>query len=71
MEQETNGADDAATKAELLPSLTEQDSNLIDIINSMEADRKKFLAHVRSKISTKETAFEVSGLSNYGMKSLL
>lgn len=46
-------------EADILAGLKEQDSNLIDIINSMEADRKKFLAHVRTKISCKETEFEV------------
>lgn len=39
---------------------SEIDNNLIDIINSMEADRQKFIAHVRSKISNQETEFEVS-----------
>lgn len=39
---------------------SEIDSNLIDIINSMESDRQKFIAHVRSKISNQETEFEVS-----------
>lgn len=41
------------------PSPSEIDNNLIDIINSMEADRQKFLTHVRSKISNQETEFEV------------
>lgn len=41
-------------------SPSEIDSNLIDIINSMESDRQKFIAHVRSKISNQETEFEVS-----------
>lgn len=65
---------DEAAKAEVLEQLSmsptvelppqastnEIDSNLIDIINSMESDRQKFIAHVRSKISNQETEFEVS-----------
>lgn len=46
-------------------SATEMDSNLIDIINSMESDRQKFIAHVRSKISNQETEFEVSFCSSH------
>lgn len=40
-------------------NLSDVDNNLIDIINSMESDRQKFIAHVRTKISTQETEFEV------------
>lgn len=49
------------TESELLAEFRESEgqTDLIDIINSMEADRKKFLAHVRSKISCKESEFEV------------
>lgn len=42
--------------------VSEVDNNLIDIINSMESDRQKFIAHVRTKISTQETEFQVSAL---------
>lgn len=69
---------DEAAKAEVLDQLSmsptvelppqastnEIDSNLIDIINSMESDRQKFIAHVRSKISNQETEFEVSFVVN-------
>lgn len=65
---------DEAARAEVLEQLSirptveqppqaspgDVDSNLIDIINSMESDRQKFIAHVRSKISNQETEFEVS-----------
>lgn len=36
-----------------------EDANLVDIINSMEEDRKKFIAHVHNKIATQESDFEV------------
>lgn len=36
------------------------DTNLIDIINSMEEDRKKFIAHVHNKIASQDSEFEVS-----------
>lgn len=52
------------SESEMIAEFREQDSNLIDIINSMEADRNKFLAHVRTKISCKETEFEVY-IENY------
>lgn len=37
-----------------------QDTNLIDIINSMEEDRKKFIAHVHNKIASQDSEFEVT-----------
>lgn len=49
----------ASDEKDILSEFREQDSNLIEIINSMEADRQKFLLHVRTKISSKETEFEV------------
>lgn len=36
------------------------DANLIDIINSMEEDRKKFIAHVHNKIASQDSEFEVT-----------
>lgn len=40
-----------------LPKKTETD--LLEIVNSMEADRKKFIEHVRSKICNQEKEFKV------------
>lgn len=34
--------------------------NLLEIVNSMEADRKKFIDHVRTKISNQEKEFKVN-----------
>lgn len=39
------------------------DTNLIDIINSMEEDRKKFIAHVHNKIASQESEFEVEKIN--------
>lgn len=46
----------------------EMDNNLIDIINSMEADRQKFIAHVRTKISNQESEFEKTKSENARLK---
>lgn len=42
---------------------SEHDTNLIDIINSMEEDRKKFIAHVHNKIASQDSEFEVKSIS--------
>lgn len=41
---------------------SEHDTNLIDIINSMEEDRKKFIAHVHNKIASQDSEFEVKSI---------
>lgn len=53
VEPEVDGVPDAGS------ALSEQDTNLVDIINSMEADRKKFIAHVHTKIAKQDSEFEV------------
>lgn len=46
-----NGVEDKTVK--------KTEINLLEIVNTMEADRKKFIEHVRSKICNQEKEFKV------------
>ncbi len=58
---EENGDD----KTETVP-IKRTEINLLEIVNTMEADRKKFIEHVRSKICNQEKEFKVYVADNNG-----
>lgn len=49
----------AVDKLENVATIKRKEIDLLEIVNSMEADRKKFIEHVRSKIFNQEKEFKV------------
>jgi len=55
----------------MLSPLKKTEVDFLEIVNSMEADRKKFIEHVRSKISNQEKEFKVIKAENERLKRLV
>lgn len=60
--------DNTEDKLENATTVKKTEVDLLEIVNSMEADRKKFIEHVRSKISNQEKEFKVLVLISLTMK---
>lgn len=52
--------ENAEGKTENNTPIKRTEINLLEIVNTMEADRKKFIEHVRSKICNQEKEFKVA-----------